>query len=58
MARAKSSRRKFLAAAPVLAMAAPAAAAQGQGAQGPQKKVYRKLTPTSMTVQGQPLYSP
>jgi len=58
MAGAKSSRRKFLAAAPVLAMAAPAAAAQGQGAQGPQKKVYRKLTPTSMTVKGQPLYSP
>ena len=57
MARAQSSRRKFLAAAPVLAMAAPAAA-QGQGAQAPQKKVYRKLTPTSMTVKGQPLYSP
>lgn len=56
MARAQSSRRKFLAAAPVLAMAAPAAAAQGT--QGPQKKVYRKLTPTSMTVKGQPLYSP
>jgi 2-iminobutanoate/2-iminopropanoate deaminase len=58
MARAQSSRRKFLAAAPVLALAAPAAAAQGQGAQGLQKKVYRKLTPTSMTVKGQPLYSP
>ena len=28
------------------------------GAQAAQKKVYRKLTPTSMTVKGQPLYSP
>ena len=36
----------------------PAAAAQGQGAPAAQKKVYRKLTPTSMTVKGQPLYSP
>ena len=58
MTRVKSSRRKFLAAVPALAVAAPAAAQQGQGAQGPQKKVYRKLTPTSMTVKGQQLYSP
>ena len=58
MARAQSSRRKFLAAVPALAVAAPAAAAQGQGAPAPQKKTYRKLTPTSMTVKGQPLYSP
>ena len=39
-------------------MAAPAAAAQGQGAPAAQKKTYRKLTPTSMTVKGQQLYSP
>ena len=59
MARGKSSRRKFLATVPVLAVAAPAAAAQqGAGAQGARKRVYRKLTPTSMTVKGQPLYSP
>ena len=56
MARAQSSRRRFLAAAPVLAMAAPAAAAQGT--QGPQKNVYPNHTPTTMTVKGQPLYSP
>ena len=58
MARPKSSRRKFLAAVPALAVATPAAANQSQNAQGPQKKVYRKLTPSSMTVKGQPLYSP
>ena len=58
MARVKSSRRKFLAAVPALAVAAPAAAAQGQSAQGAKKTVYRKLTPNSMTVKGQPLYSP
>src|SRR5918993_1171954 len=56
MARAKSSRRKFLAAVPALAVAAPAAA-QAQGAPAA-KKTYRKLTPTSMTVKGQQLYSP
>ena len=58
MARAKSSRRKFLAAVPALAVAAPAVAAEGQGAPAVQKKTYRKLTPTSMTVKGQQLYSP
>jgi enamine deaminase RidA (YjgF/YER057c/UK114 family) len=57
MARTKSSRRKFLAAVPALAVAAPAAA-QAQGAPGTRKKTYRKLTPTSMTVKGQQLYSP
>ena len=56
MARAKSSRRKFLAAVPALAVATPAAAA-AQGAPAT-KKTYRKLTPTSMTVKGQQLYSP
>jgi 2-iminobutanoate/2-iminopropanoate deaminase len=56
MARAKSSRRKFLAAVPALAVAAPVAA-HGQGAPAA-KKTYRKLTPTSMTVKGQQLYSP
>jgi enamine deaminase RidA (YjgF/YER057c/UK114 family) len=58
MARPKSSRRKFLAAVPALAVATPAAANPSQNAQGPQKKVYRKLSPSSMTVKGQPLYSP
>lgn len=56
MARPKSSRRKFLAAVPALAVATPAAAA-AQGAPTA-KKTYRKLTPTSMTVKGQQLYSP
>ena len=56
MTRAKSSRRKFLAAVPALAVATPAAAA-AQGAPAA-KKTYRKLTPTSMTVKGQQLYSP
>ena len=56
----RNTRRKFIAGAvPAVALAvAPAAAAEAQGAQGSQKKVYRKLTPTSMTVKGQPLYSP
>ena len=60
MARAKSSRRKFLAAAPALALAAPAAATahQTSPAQPARKRVYRKLTPTSVTLKGQPLYSP
>ena len=56
----RNTRRKFIAGAvPAVALAvAPAAAAEGQAAQAPRKKVYRKLTPTSMTVKGQPLYSP
>ena len=54
---AKKTRRKFLASTvPALALGVPAAKAQ-QGT-APRKRVYRKLTPTSMTVKGQPLYSP
>jgi 2-iminobutanoate/2-iminopropanoate deaminase len=53
----KNSRRKFLAAAvPALTLAAPAAAQQMPKAA--KKRVYRKLTPTSKTVKGEPLYSP
>jgi 2-iminobutanoate/2-iminopropanoate deaminase len=53
----KKTRRKFLTSAvPALALAAPAAKVQRGAA--PRKRVYRKLTPTSMTVKGQPLYSP
>jgi enamine deaminase RidA (YjgF/YER057c/UK114 family) len=55
---AKNTRRKFLASTvPALALAAPRPQAQ-RATQGPVKKVYRKLTPTSKTVKGQPLYSP
>jgi 2-iminobutanoate/2-iminopropanoate deaminase len=56
----KNSRRKFLTAAvPGLALAAPAAAQRMPNAAPPlKKKVYRKLTPTSKTVKGEPLYSP
>ena len=54
----KSSRRKFVAMAPALAIAAPAAAQQPSSAQAPRKRTYRKLTPTSVTLKGQPLYSP
>ena len=57
MARAKSSRRKFLAAAAGPGDGRPGRRGARQ-AHGPQKKIYRKLTPTSMTVKGQPLYSP
>jgi 2-iminobutanoate/2-iminopropanoate deaminase len=54
----KRTRRKFLTSAvPALALAAPAAAQQTP-AEPPRKQVYRKLTPTSKTVNGQPLYSP
>lgn len=54
----KNTRRKFLASTvPALALAAPRPQAPPAG-QGPVKKVYRKLTPTSKTVKGQPLYSP
>src|SRR5688572_32510467 len=57
---AQKTRRTFLAAVPAVAIAAaPAAAAQNNaGAQPARKKVYRKLTPTSKTFNGQPLYSP
>ena len=57
MPRQKSSRRKFLAVGGPLAFAAPVAA-QEPSAQAPRKRVYRKLTPTSVTLKGQPLYSP
>jgi 2-iminobutanoate/2-iminopropanoate deaminase len=40
-----------------VALAATLAARQTQ-APGPRKEVYRKLTPTSKTVEGRPLYSP
>ena len=54
----KNTRRKFLTAAvPALALTAPVAAQQAP-AQPPRKQVYRKLTPTSKTLNGQPLYSP
>ena len=54
----KNTRRKFLTAAvPALAIAAPVAAQQTP-TEPPRKQVYRKLTPTSKTVNGQPLYSP
>jgi 2-iminobutanoate/2-iminopropanoate deaminase len=55
----KNTRRKFLAAVPAVAIAAPAAAAQPpDAAQPPRKRVYRKITPTSKTYEGRPLYSP
>ena len=55
----RNTRRKFIAGAvPAVALAAaPAAARQGGATQPARKRVYRKLTPTSMTVKGQPLYS-
>lgn len=53
--RRKNGRRKFLAAVPALALATPMAAQQQTA---PRKRVYRKLTPTSMTLKGQQLYSP
>jgi 2-iminobutanoate/2-iminopropanoate deaminase len=54
----KNTRRKFLTAAvPALALAAPVAAQQAP-AQPLRKQVYRRLTPTSKTLNGQPLYSP
>jgi 2-iminobutanoate/2-iminopropanoate deaminase len=54
----KGTRRKFLTSAvPALAIAAPVAAQQTP-TEPPRKQVYRKLTPTSKTVNGQPLYSP
>ena len=61
MARPKNSRRTFLTTVvPVLALAAPAAAQppSSSATQTTKKRVYRKLTPTSITLKGQPLYSP
>ena len=50
------SRRTFLAAAvPAAALGSPAVR---QAAAPARKRVYRKLTPTSKTYAGQPLYSP
>ena len=56
----KSSRRKFLtAAAPAASAAVTAATArQPAGSQPARKRVYRKLSATSVTLKGQPLYSP
>ena len=54
----ENTRRNFLTSAvPALALAAPVAAAQTP-APVARKKVYRKITPTSKTFNGQPLYSP
>jgi 2-iminobutanoate/2-iminopropanoate deaminase len=54
----KNTRRKFIAGAiPAVAMAAAAPARAQQGAAA-RKRVYRTLTPTSKTFNGQPLYSP
>ena len=59
MTRRKTGRRKFLTAVPVLTLTAPLAAeAQGTVPAPPRKRVYRKITPTSMTLKGQQLYSP
>jgi enamine deaminase RidA (YjgF/YER057c/UK114 family) len=56
----KSSRRKFLAAAAPVAVgvAATKGAGQTSPAQAPRKRVYRKLSATSVTLKGEPLYSP
>jgi len=54
----KDTRRTFLAAVPAVAVAAPGARAQGPAAERPRKRVYRKITPTSKTFEGRPLYSP
>jgi enamine deaminase RidA (YjgF/YER057c/UK114 family) len=55
----KNTRRTFIAASvPAVAMAAAAPARAQQAAPAARKRVYRKLTPTSKTFEGQPLYSP
>jgi hypothetical protein len=56
----KNTRRKFIAGTvPAVALAAASAEArQGSATQPARKRVYRKLTPTSKTFNGQPLYSP
>ena len=54
----KNTRRRFLTAAvPALAAAVPERARAETPGQ-PQKRAYRQITPTSKTVNGQPLYSP
>jgi enamine deaminase RidA (YjgF/YER057c/UK114 family) len=56
----KNTRRTFLAvSAPALAITTPLAAQEKPAAAQPaRKRVYRKITPTSKTFKGQPLYSP
>jgi 2-iminobutanoate/2-iminopropanoate deaminase len=54
----KDTRRTFIAAVPAVALAGTAPARAQQSAPGARKRVYRKLTPTSKTFNGQPLYSP
>jgi 2-iminobutanoate/2-iminopropanoate deaminase len=52
-------KRTLLLAAAACALAlAYTATAQQPASQPPRKEVYRKLTPTSKTVEGRPLYSP
>jgi 2-iminobutanoate/2-iminopropanoate deaminase len=54
-----NTRRKFITGAvPAVALAAATPAAARQGTPPARKRVYRKLTPTSKTFNGQPLYSP
>jgi enamine deaminase RidA (YjgF/YER057c/UK114 family) len=56
---ARTSRRTLFGAVPAAALVAPAALRQAGSAPAPaRKRVYRKLTPTSKTFEGQPLYSP
>ena len=56
---ARKTRRSFIAGAvPAAALAAAPAQAQQGAAPQARKRVYRKLTPTSKTFKGQPLYSP
>jgi 2-iminobutanoate/2-iminopropanoate deaminase len=50
--------RTFVAAAASAVALVVTVAAQQAPAQAPRKEVYRKLTPTSKTVEGRPLYSP
>ena len=50
--------RTFLAGAGAAVALILTLAAQGNNAPSPRKEVYRKLTPTSKTVEGRPLYSP
>ena len=55
----KKTRRHFIAGAvPAAALAAASPASAQQGTAPARKRVYRKLTPTSKTFNGQPLYSP
>lgn len=56
----EKSRRAFLASVPAAAIAVPAGAAAQQPAPPSlgRKRVFRRMTPTSKTVAGQPLYSP